>query len=164
MGLLKLQLKGLICTGLPENFVGYSFRRTTLCPPKQWSQLTCLKSHLSRPLPCLTSKTKRAIATYSYCFTCVYTEPSSWATLCPAFYQLKYSEYCFLQEALRLRDPPKLHWKPAYICSYEYEIPIFGYLKDKNFIFYHLTPKITEEHAVLVTNEEGEGFRVRWEL
>jgi hypothetical protein len=77
---------------------------------------------------------------------------------CPA----KNSEYCFLQEALS--DPPKLPWEPASICSHGYEVPLFEYLKGKNFIFYHLTPEITEDHAVLVMDREGEGFRARWEL
>lgn len=35
---------------------------------------------------------------------------------------------------------------------------MFGYLKGKNFIFYHSTPELTEDHTVLVTDQEGEGL------
>lgn len=70
MDLLKLQLKGSICTGLPENFIHYSLWHNTLCPTKAvvWADLPA-----DPPLPCLTSKTGRAMAI----LFCVYTKPSS---------------------------------------------------------------------------------------
>lgn len=112
MGLLKLRLEGPIRTGLPENFVRYSFRHSTLWPPKQWSRLPCLQSQLFGPFSCLTSWTGRAMATHR--FACAYAESSARNALyLPS--PIQNPGCCFLQEVLT--DPPTLCWKPAYTCS-----------------------------------------------